>query len=83
MRTSLHRRIVVIFRLFGSADSLLWAVSLRQKPSFRRFLPCYDIAKEEYSFKKSKSNDLDFFGAPPGTRTLDPLIKSQLLYQLS
>ena len=23
------------------------------------------------------------FGAPPGTRTLDPLIKSQLLYQLS
>ncbi len=24
-----------------------------------------------------------FFGAPPGTRTLDPLIKSQLLYQLS
>ena len=22
-------------------------------------------------------------GAPPGTRTLDPLIKSQLLYQLS
>ena len=24
-----------------------------------------------------------FSGAPPGTRTLDPLIKSQLLYQLS
>ncbi len=23
------------------------------------------------------------FGAPSGTRTLDPLIKSQLLYQLS
>ena len=23
------------------------------------------------------------YGAPPGTRTLDPLIKSQLLYQLS
>ena len=22
-------------------------------------------------------------GVPPGTRTLDPLIKSQLLYQLS
>ena len=25
----------------------------------------------------------DFFGAPSGTRTQDPLIKSQLLYQLS
>ena len=24
-----------------------------------------------------------FIGAPPGTRTLGPLIKSQLLYQLS
>ena len=24
-----------------------------------------------------------FFGAPSGTRTQDPLIKSQLLYQLS
>ena len=48
MRTSLHRRIVVGYRLgiLGSADSLLWAVSLRQKPSFRRFLPCYDFAIE-------------------------------------
>ena len=26
---------------------------------------------------------LGVLGAPPGTRTLDPLIKSQLLYQLS
>ena len=48
MRTSLHRRIVVGYRLgtLGSADSLLRAVSLRQKPSFRRFLPCYDLAIE-------------------------------------
>ena len=29
------------------------------------------------------SQALGINGAPPGTRTLDPLIKSQLLYQLS
>ena len=33
--------------------------------------------------KKSESIDSLFIGAPSGTRTLDPLIKSQLLYQLS
>ncbi len=26
---------------------------------------------------------ISFFGTPSGIRTLDPLIKSQLLYQLS
>ena len=31
--------------------------------------------------KQTKNRKI--FGAPPGTRTLDPLIKSQLLYQLS
>ena len=30
-----------------------------------------------------EKNHITFVGAPPGTRTLDPLIKSQLLYQLS
>ena len=30
-----------------------------------------------------KKQNHKIFGAPPGTRTLDPLIKSQLLYQLS
>ena len=31
-----------------------------------------------------KKRDADAsLGVPPGTRTLDPLIKSQLLYQLS
>ena len=30
-----------------------------------------------------KKKHITFTGAPPGTRTLDPLIKSQLLYQLS
>ena len=34
--------------------------------------------------KAMKSFDFTAFsGAPPGTRTLGPLIKSQLLYQLS
>ena len=46
MRTSLHRRIVVAYRLrlLGSADSLLWAVSLHTKQSFRLFGACYDFA---------------------------------------
>ena len=35
--------------------------------------------------KKSESIDSDFYtgGTPSGTRTLDTLIKSQVLYQLS
>ena len=36
--------------------------------------------------EKQKNHPIGWFfvfGAPPGTRTLDPLIKSQLLYQLS
>ena len=33
--------------------------------------------------KKSRSFDRDFFGAPSGTRTQDPLIKSQLLSQMT
>ena len=33
--------------------------------------------------KKNNSLRCHFFGASSGTRTLDPLIKSQLLYQLS
>ena len=37
-----------------------------------------------YEIKKDSHKDYpSLFGAPPGTRTLDPLIKSQLLYQLS
>ena len=35
------------------------------------------IMKKALRFRKA------FFGAPSGTRTQDPLIKSQLLYQLS
>ena len=33
--------------------------------------------------KQKKDIRLDVFCVLPGTRTLDPLIKSQLLYQLS
>ena len=38
-----HRRIVAAYRLgtLGSASSLLWAVSLREKSPFRRFFSCY------------------------------------------
>ena len=39
---------------------------------------------ERWNIKKRESLDEAFsFCAPLGTRTLDPLIKSQLLYQLS
>ncbi len=33
--------------------------------------------------KKPYANGVRLFGAPAGTRILDPLIKSQMLYQLS
>jgi hypothetical protein len=33
--------------------------------------------------KPNELNELGKFGGPPETRTPDPLIKSQLLYQLS
>ena len=39
-------------------------------------------AKNEKKTRKNASFQAKF-GAPSGTRTLDPLIKSQLLYQLS
>ena len=35
------------------------------------------------SQKKTKKRDVAVSCVPRGTRTLDPLIKSQLLYQLS
>ena len=45
------------------------------------------MAKIPYKIEKSKPyiEDLPIYfnGTPLGTRTLDPLIKSQLLYQLS
>ena len=33
--------------------------------------------------KKKTATEVTVFRTPSGTRTLDPLIKSQLLYQLS
>ncbi len=41
------------------------------------------IATDGNKTKKTISNEMVFTGAPSGTRTLGPLIKSQLLYQLS
>ncbi len=41
------------------------------------------IPLQKNVFDKKRQASLVFFGAPSGTRTLDPLIKSQLLYQLS
>ena len=39
--------------------------------------------KSERTFKKKYVRICFWYGAPSGTRTQDPLIKSQLLYQLS
>ena len=58
-----------------------------KKPTVQK--PCIDRASPEFSglHNEKKASNLtiqrSFIGAPPGTRTLGPLIKSQLLYQLS
>ena len=45
---------------------------------------CSEADKANRSTKKRPTLSCKaFFGAPSGTRTQDPLIKSQLLYQLS
>ena len=44
---------------------------------------CNICIKKDILFAQKKDIHLDVFGVLPGTRTLDPLIKSQLLYQLS
>ena len=71
------------------------AVRLKQRPSasckapFRNFAVFgrFSAKKLVRSPKKGEKNDLKreviFPGALSGTRTLGPLIKSQLLYQLS
>ena len=41
------------------------------------------IPKGYISLKKGLHNRKPFFGDPPGTRTPDTLIKSQVLYRLS
>ena len=41
------------------------------------------VATFEQTNIRGYTKKYEIFGAPPGTRTLDPLIKSQLLYQLS
>ena len=42
-----------------------------------------NIKKYEYITKKEQLMLFLFLSTPSGIRTLDPLIKSQLLYQLS
>ena len=51
-------------------------------PLFRSL--CHRVVKLElFVFKDELGEPTLSAGAPPGTRTPDPLIKSQLLYQLS
>ncbi len=54
--------------------------------------PAMDIPKKPVTFQKNKTRDIPNGcsgqrrkknGAPTGTRTQDPMIKSHLLYQLS
>ena len=64
-----------------------WISPLQNKKS--RWLGQKSAAKRKHShkaaiiMKKALRFRKAFFGAPSGTRTQDPLIKSQLLYQLS
>ena len=51
-------------------------------------LTCGEITYQSFGLDKNKKRNAMhsvflFFGAPSGIRTRDPLIKSQLLYQLS
>ncbi len=60
-----------------------------------RYKKCFSKIRTLYAhIRQQKSHTLrgydsflldtyGFFGGPSGTRTLDPLIKSQVLYQLS
>ena len=93
-RISLKNRLVsksVFLWRFRPRSSLffLWA-SL----AFAGELPCYFCAwrkmlgliRFKYTIKTksiAKGDGFCFYGAPAGIRTRDPLIKSQLLYQLS
>ena len=53
------------------------------------FFSSQKVVKSENNKKRNNDNNQImafyrcFFGAPAGTRILDPLIKSQMLYQLS
>ena len=59
---------------------------LQVKNHAKGVMPCAYGELKYQSFgldRKKQVIRLAFYGAPSGTRTLDPLIKSQLLYQLS
>ena len=65
--------------------------NMRKKPFCARFSPMATSIKEKrksvYEKKKNTTTGIDHrndvLRAPSGTRTLDTLIKSQVLYQLS
>ena len=99
MRTSLHRRIVAVYRLdtLGSACSLLPAVS-RRKNSYQLFYACYDFAtpsrqsalimmSQTLAQKAKKEHHRKggalLFGSPNWARTSDIMINSHALYRLS
>ena len=68
---------IYIFKLWNFDRNYLSSLkkSSRQLPKKWEFARDWCLS----ALKKHKKNN----GAPSGTRTLDPLIKSQLLYQLS
>ena len=58
------------------------AQSGAKRPSRRRWAIGFKICRKRKMSRKAE-NLRDIGGAPSGTRTRGPLIKSQLLYQLS
>ena len=56
-----------------------------QESRHKNFLASIPKNKESrpLDIKKAGTESLGFFGAPSGARTLDPNIKSVVLYQLS
>ena len=59
------------------------AISARMHKKIRGACYAVQIAEIQKTKPYPKNSDKALFGAPSGTRTLGPLIKSQLLYQLS
>ena len=75
---------------FGPPSGTLACATIPDKQSTGLFGAKAQICKQIFSLirapfrlKKDIANAMSFFGPPSGTRTQDPLIKSQLLYHLS
>ncbi len=74
MQENVHKRVFVVDDTGG------FRFAQRKSKIFRTLLR---VLVPAYSQKRTPSKGCSFRGGRSGTRTLGPLIKSQLLYQLS